>query len=510
MPELKVLLHGGAFFPSDKFSDPATLEILVKLGLRQVLSFTGLLDCARSISMLQNSGASETTISAKRLLTCLDTVAQKLWLMGDANNLEESGSVMENQDSVSNEVEKNIQDGRGNLFNDSMDIELFLVNLNHDMPEEKFWSDLKCISWCPVLLEPPIKGLPWLASGQKMATPDTVRPKSQMWLASSQMHILDGECSSYLQCQLGWKGRLDIETLSTQLIGLSKSYSLLKSHSSSEQDFNAEFQKQILPLYSQLQEYITTDEPNFLKSVLDGVCWVWIGDDFVPSVALAFDAPVKYSPYLYAVPSELSEFRDLLLALGVRLSFDLFDYLRVLQQLQNDVKSTPLSTDQLSFVLCILEAIAESYLDNLEYEASNLTLWIPNSSGVLISAQDLVYNDAPWIENNSVGGKQLVHPSISHDLASRLGIQSLRCISLVSEEMTKDFPCMDYSRICELLELYGNNEFLLFDLLEMADCCKAKKLHLIFDKREHPRLSLLQHNLGNRFTDTLIAFLFLS
>ena len=121
-------------------------------------------------------------------------------------------------------------------------------------------------------------------------------------------------------------------------------------------------------------------------------------------------------------------------------------------------------------------------------------------------ARDLVYNDAPWMENHTLAGKRFAHPSISIDLANRLGVQSLRCLSLVDEEMTKDLPCMDYSRINELLVLYGNNDFLLFDLLELADCCKAKKLHLIFDKREHPCQSLLQHNLGNNTKSEVIAF----
>lgn len=505
VPELKVMLHQEAFFPSDKFSDPETLEILVKLGLRQVLSFTGLLDSARSISILQYSGVSETMITARHLLACLDTVALKLSCMKDMSNLEESRSSIDS--SVCSEGEENIRDGSENLFDNSTDIDLFLANLNNDIPEEKFWSDLKCISWCPVLLQPPIQGLPWLASGQNIATPGTVRPKSQMWLASSKMHILDGECSSQLQYKLGWKDTLDLEILSSQLIELSNSYTLLKANSGNEQDIDSELQQHIPSLYLQLQGYISSDKFNFLRIELDGVRWVWIGDDFVPSTALAFDAPVKYSPYLYAVPSELSEYRDLLLALGVRLSFNFPDYLHVLQQLQHDVKNIPLSTDELSFVLCMLEAVADSYLDCIEYEVSNTPLWIPNSSGVLVSAENVVYNDAPWMENNLLDGKHVVHPSINHDLAGKLGIQSLRCISLVSEDMTKDFPCMDYARISELLELYGSNDFLLFDLLEMADCCKAKKLHLILDKREHPRLSLLQHNLGEFQGPALLAIL---
>jgi sacsin len=168
----------------------------------------------------------------------------------------------------------------------------------------------------------------------------------------------------------------------------------------------------------------------------------------------------------------------------------------VLQRLQNNLKGFPLSTDQLSFVHRVLEAVADCFSDKPMFEASNSALLIPDSSGVLMCAGDLVYNDAPWIENNTLIEKHFVHPSISNDLANRLGVKSLRCLSLVDDDMTKDLPCMDFAKLNELLALYGNNDFLLFDLLEVADCCKAKKLHLIFDKREHPRNSLLQHNLG--------------
>lgn len=44
------------------------------------------------------------------------------------------------------------------------------------------------------------------------------------------------------------------------------------------------------------------------------------------------------------------------------------------------------------------------------------------------------------------------------------------------------------------------------DLLEIADCCKARKVHFMYDKREHPRQSLLQPNLG--FYSLTFIFLF--
>ncbi|KAM7270495.1 hypothetical protein ACFE04_029709 [Oxalis oulophora] len=507
--ELQKVLHKEAFFPSEKFSNPEMLDTLVSLGLKRSLGFTGLLDSARSVSILHDSLNSEASIYGRRLFTCLETLAKLLAKEENNNKNEQQNHIFCEVDSVMDgNVVQTDDAGRDNSDKDDLDFDNLLGDFD-DKLEEEFWSELKSIAWCPLCTDPPQLGLPWLTSSHKVASPTFVRPQSQMWMISSSMHILDGECNSiYLQEKLGWMDRPSIEVLSTQLIELSKSYSQLKLQSSLENSFEVELQKGITTLYSKLQEYINSDDLiTVLKSALNGVAWVWIGDDFVLPNALAFDSPVKFTPYLYVVPSELSEFRELLLKLGVRPSFDIWDYLHVLQRLHSDVKGAPLSTDQLSFVQCVLEAVAECFSEKPLFDSSNMPLLIPDSSGVLISAGDVVYNDAPWMEMNALVGKYFVHPSISNDLADRLGLKSLRCLSLVDDDMTTDLPCMDFTRINELLALYGNDDYLLFDLLELADCCKAKKLHLIFDKREHPRQSLLQHNLGEFQGPALVVVL---
>jgi sacsin len=78
IPQLRKVLHREAFFPSNEFSDPETLETLVKLGLKKNLGFTGFLDCARSVSMLHESRDSETVSYGRKLVALLDALAYKL------------------------------------------------------------------------------------------------------------------------------------------------------------------------------------------------------------------------------------------------------------------------------------------------------------------------------------------------------------------------------------------------------------------------------------------------
>ncbi|XP_077231071.1 zinc finger, C3HC4 type (RING finger) family protein [Tasmannia lanceolata] len=511
IPGLQKLLHKEAFFPCDKFLNTETLEILVSLGLKRTLGFAGLLDSARSVSMLHDSGHAEALSYGRRLLVCLDSLGLKLTngdgeesgsKISDPNSHPKNGELCEDPEVIypTRSVEENSCEW-------DLEIESCLGIAIHDKPEEEFWSEMRSIDWCPVCVDPPLKGLPWLISTHRVAPPSIVRPKSLLWMVSSMMRMLDGECrSQYLQCKLGWLDQPSISVLSTQLVELSKSYCQLKLQSEQEPLLDDALQKEIPTLYSKLQEFVDTDDFMILKSAVDGVSWVWIGDNFVSPKALAFDSPVKFHPYLYVVPSELSEFRVLLTNLGVRLTFDAVDYIHVLQRLQHDLKGLPLSSEQLSFVHCVLEVVADFSGDNSLSDTYMGSLLIPDSNGVLMCAMDLVYNDAPWMEKNNLGAKHFVHPSIHNDLANRLGVQSVRCLSLVDEELMKDLPCMDYTKIRELLALYGD-EFLLFDLLELADCCKARKLHLIFDKREHPQQSLLQHNLGEFQGPALTAVL---
>ncbi|KAM0910828.1 hypothetical protein ACQ4PT_013891 [Festuca glaucescens] len=492
VPEFHKLLHKETFFPSEKFMATEMIELLASFGLKRKMGFSTLLDIARSVSLVHNSGQDDDAFArGQMLLTYLNVLEWKTSNMEDKDTFNEDGAVEASKTDGNLEAEN-----KEDRCDPDLTIMSLFSNFDLDLPEHEFWSELKNISWCPVHVAPLLKGIPWFISEDHVATPVITRPRSQMWLVSSKMRILSADsCSMYLQRKLGWLDTPNLNILLSQLVELSKSYDELKMFSE-DTAIDAVLQKEIKLIYSKLQDIVDSGDANILKENLDGIPWVYIGDRFVPPDALAFESPVKYHPYLYAVPSELSEYKSLLLKLGVRQTFDAIDYLNVLRRLQGDAKGEQLSAEQLSFVHCVLEAFVDCYPDSQAADAVLNSLVIPDSFGVLTPSRNLIYNDAPWMDMDP-SSKHFVHHTIGNDLANRLGVRSLRGSSLLDDELMRDLPCIEYAKISELLALYGESDFLLFDLVELADSCNAKKVHLIYDKRDHPKQSLLQQNLGD-------------
>ena len=53
---------------------------------------------------------------------------------------------------------------------------------------------------------------------------------------------------------------------------------------------------------------------------LEGAPCIWAGAGFVAAADAALATPADFAPYLHAVPPELGQHRNLLVALGVRLT----------------------------------------------------------------------------------------------------------------------------------------------------------------------------------------------
>ncbi|CAM6095372.1 unnamed protein product [Calypogeia fissa] len=532
VPELQTLLNKQVYFPSHEFATAEVLDILVQLGLRRSLGRNGLLDSARSVAMISGSNQDEAVRRGKALLSHLNDLE-----MNSAPSSTEHDILLANggqslEDTPRQESSKGTETERDMLHRlngsaspmtlpfgqtryDQVVRRPVAQDSNNEDSEIRFWSQLMNICWCPVHTKPLEEGLPWPQHVLgAIAPPKLVRPMSQMWLVSATMRILDGEChSTSLLSNLGWSARPNVSVLAAQLIELSRAFAVSKAESVvTENDLEAEegekkasistiLSQEVPSIYKLLQEYVGSQDMLILQSMLEGIRWVWVGDGFVSPKELAFDSPAHFYPYLHIVPSEIVEYKILLTTLGVRETFGAQDYADVLQRIAQDVKGGSLSQEQLTFCLRVLEALGEMLPTPGSTASKQLLglMLIPDVAGILVPAKDLVYNDAPWLAKSVLGMagmRRLVHTDIENDLAEKLGAKSLRYLSLVDQEMTSNLPCLATSVISEVLAGYGDEELLLFDLLEIADTCKARKMHILYDKREHPKQSLLQPNLG--------------
>ncbi|GJN01337.1 hypothetical protein PR202_ga18596 [Eleusine coracana subsp. coracana] len=282
VPELHKVLHKETFFPSEKFMNSDVIELLAGFGLKRNLGFSTLLDMARSVSLVHNSGHDDGFAHGQKLLTYLNFLEFKTSNMEDRETFHKDENPEATEFGESLEAENN-KEGCG--LSDQTSISLF-SNFEYDIPEDRFWSELKNISWCPVHVTPLLKGIPWFISEDNVAPPVITRPKSQMWLVSSKMRILSADsCSMYVQRKLGWCDPPNVNILSSQLVELSKSYDELKMFSA-DADVDAILQKEVQIIYSRLQDVIGTIDTSILKENLDGHPWVYVGDSQTPDVLL--------------------------------------------------------------------------------------------------------------------------------------------------------------------------------------------------------------------------------
>ncbi|KAI5066266.1 hypothetical protein GOP47_0018890 [Adiantum capillus-veneris] len=499
-----------SFFPSTEFSETKVLEVLIELGLKTSLGLKDLLDSATSVASVGLIDEKRAFMMGKCLLAHIDRLGLDLEVE-PADTIMTADTVFNPETGVVYPKNESSGEQKGQFeytkaFESAHDA-------SERITDRQFWVNLSGINWCPVLTAAPVPDLPWPKElKSSLVSPRIARPKSQMWHVSATMRIVDGEfCSRLMMSKLGWLEKPNLSILAMQLIELSKHHAQLQSEQSLRLDMEeldtsvAQFNKtldEVVPvLYSLMEESLTSESAYSLKSMLEDICWVWVGDAFVLPTQAAFSSPSHFQPYLHVIPANLGGYQALLSGLGVKETFDVFDLANVLQHVSADRKGAVLNKELLDFVVRVLEAIYEILLvgDGIPSQSFLSAILVPDSNGFLTPARDLIYNDAPWLAESMLRPaemKHFVNVNVPNELADRLGAKSLRYLSFVDKEMTKDLPCLSADNIQSILSKYGKQSTLIFDLLEIADKCKAQKVHILYDKRSHPETSVLQPNLG--------------
>ncbi|KAL4175942.1 hypothetical protein KRP22_000900 [Phytophthora ramorum] len=242
--------------------------------------------------------------------------------------------------------------------------------------------------------------------------------------------------------------------------------------------------------------------------------YVWVGDHFVSATHVATVAVVNAEPYLYTIPNELLHFRPFLRAIGVRERFALADYIHVLGAMhkeclavtsaeeEGNVKASPISGDQLTIVIGLIQLISDTLQHHSDYE-----LFAPDRNGVLEFASNLTYDDAPWLDKRDYettsGSARFIHPKISNEVAAKIGSRSLRsqllsesgheAMSFGAEGDVEAFGQTEAltKRIAHILEQYPDGPNIISELIQNADDAGATRVCILYSSCTYGTSSLL-------------------
>ena len=169
-------------------------------------------------------------------------------------------------------------------------------------------------------------------------------------------------------------------------------------------------------------------------------------------------------PFLYGLPQDLAVYRTLLGAFGVKSNFNALEYIDVLRQI-SELNSSSTSYTELAVSLVTLLATDTFWHQGVQAMVGQIC--VPDQSGRLLRASELVNDDVPWMsgpEYSSVRvGVSFVHPSISSKVADKIGVRSLRML-LLNKNLDQLFAASDSS-----IEAFGQAESLTSRLKTILD-----------------------------------------
>ena len=183
-----------------------------------------------------------------------------------------------------------------------------VVTLDSDSKECIYFNQLSSISWLPIetrkeiesdaALRPPTKI--GSSSSLMLAAPKSSRLKANEWLRTAIMDIASSNIrSDLLNSYLGWNRPLPVDVLCVQLLSLSKMHSDHPKLSLYQQQLAS-----IIPrMYAAITEEISSNTENkqIVTSMLSSQSIIWIGNTFLSSKQIAFEAPDNARPYLVCI-----------------------------------------------------------------------------------------------------------------------------------------------------------------------------------------------------------------
>ena len=356
-------------------------------------------------------------------------------------------------------------------------------------------EELNEMSWVLIAQQkPPFypSELAWFTSDNIVARPMDVKAYEFSGVIGSCMPTVDLIVDPLVSDAFRWKQAPSINYVVTHLKAIVKSYYAGQK---------AKYMELTIGVYKQLELLVTDCVDDIMKSELLNFAWIWHGEGFTTLNSVVFNEPfTDLSPFIYSLPTELSQFEDLFKCFGVQKQCSLPEVLKmVCQKFQQDKEFDKYEiSHDLHLCVSVLNEL-KCHLQHYDMDTLQKELLIPihdAKEALTIEMAPLcstTYCDQQWLREGhdlsdlADGEDKLlfVHPNIPNSTAEALGVPTLMSRMLDAEEIDFSFGQSDSltHRLHMLLKEYTDGFAIPKELIQNADDAGATTVKILYDER---------------------------
>ncbi|RGB37961.1 hypothetical protein C1646_693362, partial [Rhizophagus diaphanus] len=233
------------------------------------------------------------------------------------------------------------------------------------------------------------------------------------------------------------------------------------------------------------------EELCFMIESLRNEPWILCGKSFHSSDEVVVNLPDQFQnndSLIVKLPLEYYKFVNLFKKMGVRDRVGVKDLVEFIKSIVKEDKNRILDTSEIGNVVMILEQIARIRMVNRSKGNENDTeelegLLIPNDKNVLVNFHEIYFDDmGSRFGDEEKSNFEIVHDSITQDIAEKLGIQTLKGTVFV-REIYGQIESLT-TRIENIIKDYSINS-VFKEFLQNADDAGAIQFLIIVDERQH-------------------------
>ena len=200
---------------------------------------------------------------------------------------------------------------------------------------------------------------------------------------------------------LGWSKPIAGRIVALQLVGLVE---IFNSQSQNSASITGLLYSIVPKFYDSLTLAMKLESPSEVDlwaKLLRTKSVIWSSGRFINPSRITFNEisnNFSADPYLHVVKDDLLAYESLLEALGVRKAFVMNDLLAVLSEIEQKTRGNVLSAKEIELCVGLVRASHRMQNSTPSQENADYGSWVylPDSTGVLIRASQLSYDDAPW------------------------------------------------------------------------------------------------------------------